>query len=142
MEERIKNMTFKDILDVMIKGLEKKWVNINMDTYGDVDLNGICYGCAATNALCEMIQKPIPAEFINPYQRHKFVKISYDCLRDFERVINELRQGNLVEYNYFCRVSDFLPNARTQSTHYDLPCLENDFTEEELNEYRKLRDSL
>lgn len=142
MEERIKNMTFKDILDVMIKGLEKKWVNINMDTYGDVDLNGICYGCAATNALCEMIQKPFPAEFIKKHIRHHYLKVSGSCLDHFERAVDLLRRGLLRDYGFHCLNSDFLFNARPQNLDYYLPCLNDDFTEDQLDKYKKLRDSL
>lgn len=47
--------SFSHFIQLMIDGLKKPWVEVDMGTYGE-KRGKICYGCAATNALCELNQ--------------------------------------------------------------------------------------
>lgn len=58
--ERLKNIkSFSDYVQIMIDGLKKEWVRVSMDTFGlYYEEGGLCFGCAATNALCQLMNEP------------------------------------------------------------------------------------
>lgn len=92
--ERFKNINkVSDIVDLMIKGLKKEWVHVDMTSFGGV-CGDMCYGCAATNALCELMQEPFSKKYIAEERHTQFnfgvsrVEIMY-----FEQAIDYLRRG-------------------------------------------------
>jgi hypothetical protein len=90
-----------DIIFSMIKGLKKEWVEVDMNTYGGVTTDKICFGCAATNTLCQLMDKPFNASnIINLDRRAEQVNfgISSGNLRMFEECIDSLRKGCIITF--------------------------------------------
>lgn len=109
-EERVKSMTGKQILQAMIDGLSKSWVAVNMNTYGNVETERygflklwkkkVCFGCAATNTICQINNIAFPIGKIeNLWRRADFVESNVDFLNDFECALDQLRQGFVADYN-------------------------------------------
>lgn len=96
----MKNIRFKDvhtvsdIVDTMIRGLKKEWVNVRMDTFAVTD-GKICYGCAATNTLCELMQKSFSHDKIHNRTEEFNYGITWGELKTFEIGIDSLRIGFL-----------------------------------------------
>jgi len=93
-EEKVESMKIHEIVDAMIQGVKKQHVKLDFSTYGDV-VNGVCYGCGATNAICEIIGTKFDANSL-PYRetRVDFLETSYEYLITFETAINWLRHGD------------------------------------------------
>jgi hypothetical protein len=98
-----------EIVEAMISGVEKEWVKVNMSSFGRIRYKRdpvtlerntdeiVCYGCAATNTLCQMVQKKFtPKNIISRRLRSKHLKIEQETLGFFESSIDELRTGNIV----------------------------------------------
>lgn len=143
-EEKVKSMTGKQILQAMIDGLNKPWVTVNMDTYGDVDTvrygflklrkKRVCFGCAATNTICEINKTIFPIDEINTVGRRAgFIESDIDFLYDFERALDYLRQGDVPGYNSYVRDIDVaqipvlsaLPLLTTENYKYNLTHYQN-----------------
>jgi len=117
MNERFKNLkSISDIVDTMIKGLNKEWIEINMTTFGELH-DGVCFGCAATNTLCELMQESFNDNTI--YDRTN--KFNYGIteieLNTFESSIDCLRCGNLIGFLEYLKLIEHLFN-------FKLPTLE------------------
>lgn len=94
-QNKIQSMTFREIVLAMVAGLRKQWVRINMHTFGEAH-DGVCYGCAATNMICQLIGRPLtPAEI---YHEDK-IRLLGSGVKDFEVAIDCLRKGDVFEYN-------------------------------------------
>lgn len=99
-KEKVQQMTASEIIMAMVNGLEKKYVNIDMGSYGHVDRNNVCYGCAATNAICEINGGILPINAIhNEDIRVEYLNIEFLFLVNFELAIDSLRSGDLIYYN-------------------------------------------
>lgn len=86
-----------DIVDLMIRGLKSPRVQVDMGSFGRSS-GDICYGCAATNALCELMQTEFPADKVETLTtRTEFFNfgISREQLQLFEYSIDSLRSGKL-----------------------------------------------
>ena len=84
---------FSTFVQLMIDGLKHEWVHIQMSTFGR-DIDGICYGCAATNALCELAQKSFTHDIISfTNSRARFLNMDYDVLDKLECAWDSLRSG-------------------------------------------------
>lgn len=103
----VKGLTPSSLVDTLCDGLERQWVNIDMGSYGHSE-GMLCFGCAATNALCQLAQKSMPSDKIdNVIARGKFFGISerqsdknkLATLGAFERGINNLRVGLVYDMN-------------------------------------------
>jgi hypothetical protein len=122
----IRSLTAVQILEVLLLAIDKPYTVLNMNTFGNIvvarqDLSGNyrneydprCYGCAATNVICHLIHKPIPALFITDrLDRTRFLMMQeegdpvvqthdYDQLLSFENAIDVLRRGRIDNYNSF-----------------------------------------
>lgn len=92
---------FSDVVDTMIKGLRREWVEVSIDTFGaeHVTEEGkvICVGCAATNALCELMQEPFTRDSIYTAGRSKKFNegITKEQLAAFEACVDYIRRGDL-----------------------------------------------
>ena len=52
-KEKVQAMSAKEIIMAMVEGLRNPVTKIHMGTYGKVE-GDVCYGCAATNAICKI----------------------------------------------------------------------------------------
>ena len=62
--DKIRLLSAKEIILVMIEGLRNPVVKVDMETYGQIKHfesgKNVCYGCAATNALCKIFDITLP----------------------------------------------------------------------------------
>jgi hypothetical protein len=141
-QKKIKSMTAKEIVMSMVNGLRNPVTQINMDTYGEV-VEGVCFGCAATNALC----------YIGNYSTEDLLKVDGSATlvekksiaMRFEWAIDELRKGDIDSYNYHAAEGGFAKISLPDGLDEDdlmLPYLANDYTEAELECYVKLAEML
>ncbi len=137
-EQKVKSLTGKEIVMTMVRGLRNKWLEIDMDTYGEAKY-GVCFGCAATSAVCELIGRPFRADEIGKRgDRASAIEADIDFLDYFEEAINRLRHGDIVGYNSYTErigMSELPKN-------FDLPWLDNGFTAEELQAYEDWANTL
>lgn len=140
--KKVQSMTAKEIIMAMVEGLRHPVTKIDMSTFGQV-VEGICYGCAATNAICR----------ISDIDKKEFLRISPDnamsiigdsveevgFISNFELAIDYLREGSLKNYNYMALSEHFALIHNDEDI--PLPYLNDDFTQEQLNQYVKLAES-
>ena len=119
LERKIKSMTAKEIIMAMVDGLINPVTKIDMYTFG-LCYNGICYGCAATNAICS-IGMLDPDEELQSTGRPKYRKYS-GLISGFEDAIDALRNGNIDRYN--CLAQEYGFATIIEST--ELPEIDND----------------
>lgn len=137
-EDTVKSMTAKEIIMSMVEGLQKPAVKVAMLTFGGV-FNGVCYGCAATNAICKITSKSFTEDTI-PSIRHraKFLMTDVFFLHGFENAINELRYGCISDYNNYAEAFRF---AKIKNTGIKLPGLTSDYTPADLQPYIELANA-
>lgn len=98
-EEKVRSMSGADIINAMCDGLERKWVEVQMASFGH-SKNGVCYGCAATNTICQIVGRSFDAHETEwRTNRKDAIKCDYDSLEEFERSIDALRLGDMQAYN-------------------------------------------
>lgn len=131
-EEKIKTMSAHDIIMSMVNGLRKPRTRINMGTFGSIR-EGICYGCAATNATLNIMNAN--KKEVEDHSKYRMTHIDYP-LWIFESSINVLRLGQIAAYN--ANATRFGLARITPMPGQKLPKLRDDYTEEELKEYEKL----
>jgi len=147
-KEKVQAMSAKEIIMAMVNGLKKQHVNVDMLTFGYVK-NGICYGCAATNAICEINGIPFSNSSISEFpDRVKFLfsdipedqsTLGYEeFLMKFEVAIDKLRRGRTYEYNQLAKELEI---ATINNHPFDLPELHTDDYANYLDKYIKYADS-
>lgn len=98
-EEKVRAMSEKEFILAMVNGLKKKHVKIDMLFYG-YSYEEICFGCAATNAICEINGEKFTKDNINsPRERSLFIKSNLDFLINIESAYNALRGGEIKDCN-------------------------------------------
>lgn len=140
-EEKVKSMTAAEIIQAMIRGLKAKHVEIDMGSFGK-RRGGRCFGCAATNAVCEIAQLPIPVKGIfikknGEYPAEQLATVigaNLDFVEWFEDAIDDLRGGYINRYNSTAErlgialitepVSLYLPRLSTNNYLEGLPAYE------------------
>lgn len=135
-ENKIKSMNAHDIIMAMVEGLRKPRTKIDMATFGRMR-DGICYGCAATNAILHIMkarEDELENYIIVPQYRAYLLSAVYI----FESAIDWLRRGRVGMYNLDAKYYGFA--KITPIPGLELPCLENDYTEDQLQEYVKLAE--
>lgn len=137
---KVQSMTGKEIVMSMVNGLRKRWVEIDMNSYGYKDERGVCFGCAATNTICEIIGRvpELQWDALIPsvtgqlqrynsidYNNHKFIS-------KFERAMDSLRMGQIADYNVYATKYGFsvlpvddLPPLTDNYDDHDLICWED-----------------
>lgn len=102
-EEKVKSMTAKEIVLAMVDGMINPVMKVNINTFGYVDNDGICYGCSATNMICK-IANVNPSDVLKEFKSGEFINhgLSHhgDFLDAFEYALNELRSGSFSSYNF------------------------------------------
>ena len=148
-EEKVRSMTGKEIMQAMIDGLNKPWLTVEMSTYGsssETKLFGIfsktvCFGCAATNTICEIVQKKFTGKNINSFEfRAESINSDQGFLDSFESALNDLRRGRIDWYNIGAENENF--NTIRVLDNFELPVLETDNYKELLPIYQQYCDKL
>lgn len=146
--EWAKGKTFADVLEVMIEGLKNPVTKIDMSTFGKKE-DGLCYGCAATNAVCQIIG--VSDDKLNKLEDNFLADIITDyrgftVVYTFEAAVDALRKGNLLEYNsrIVCRYSGTsLSHLKYKGDmNVFLPSLETDTYTQNLYEYEEFLKTL
>jgi hypothetical protein len=136
-EQKVRAMSAKEIIMAMVNGLKKEHVKVTMSIWGEYE-NGRCYGCAATNTICEISGiKFKGSEIDNSRSRAKHIKTNPTFLEHFEAAINELREGCISGYNYYAKNIGI---AKINGTDVDLPRLETSDYLENLHYYERLAE--
>ncbi len=137
-------MKASEIVQAMVDGLKKEWVTIDMGSYGHTK-KGICYGCAATNAICQITNhKFTPAEMNEFFKLKRKDKFVYSFLSNFESNINALRMGSIEHYNFLAETTGIklIPLSLIKKTKLKLPYLDTEYYKEDLPKYQELADLL
>lgn len=138
-KEKVQAMSAKEIIMTMVEGLRNPVTKINMSTYAKVHGN-VCYGCAATNAICK-IGKISLDDFlkVEPYNSMQTFAKNLDHRKFivmFETAIDYLRTGNIINYNVYANEISIAKIVIPDG--FKLPILENGYTEEDLQKYVEL----
>lgn len=106
-EDKVKSMKFTDIMQAMIDGLRNPKTEINMLSTGH-SLHGRCFGCAATNTICQISGKMFDSSNISSREsRAKLINTSSDFIYCFEMAIDALRKGSYYGYNMQAVIGGF-----------------------------------
>ena len=132
-EEKIKSMSAHDIIMAMVEGLRNPKTKIDMSTFGVVK-GGICYGCAATNAVLHIIDAN--EEEVKTHTTSRSPYFAGVTVYAFERAINWLRVGDLTLYNANASGGGFAHIVPMPGLV--LPRLTTRYTKKQLQEYVKL----
>lgn len=119
LEEKIKSMSAKEIILAMVDSLKNPVTKVNMYSFGSYE-DGICYGCAATNAICRIGMLDPEVELLS-ISGPKYRNYS-DLISGFEDAIDCLRNGYIKRYNSLAQKYGFA--TITEST--ELPKIDND----------------
>lgn len=143
--EKVQSMTAKEIIETMIDAVENPVTKLDMDTYGCVR-GGVCYGCAATNTILKLqgIEKvnwqdgnPFVGRIEDKYNIKSIEEVNF--INDFELAIDYIRDGNLNLYNGLAKELGIAQIKFERGEYY--PSLQTDYTQDELNTYRKLAEA-
>lgn len=91
-------VAIKAFIDSLSNQDRVPWLNLRYTTFKDVD-SGICYGCAATYTVLNLLSPKSPIEPIYPYifkndrQYAKYLKCDFEDLSQFEDAIDRFRIG-------------------------------------------------
>ena len=135
---KIKSLTPYELIDAMIQGLKNPSCQIDMRSFGH-EIDGICFGCAATNAIQYLSGKKFTPDNIDgTYNRAEYLKLDKGVLNSFEFAIDHLRCGSIYTANIY------LAELRIPEIIYDLdkeyPVLTTGNYLENLHHYEELRD--
>jgi hypothetical protein len=145
-KEKVQSMTAKEIILSMVEGLEEPKVKVDMHYYGHSETtsyffglfsNTVCFGCAATNAICKISGITFDKSNIDStIARAKAVGSEIDFFNDFEYAINALRCGEVEAYNKIAVPMGMASIVK----HISIPHLTNSYTKNELSQYRLLAE--
>ena len=138
LEKKIKSLTPNEVLDAMIQGLKNPSCQVNMLTFGK-QRDGICFGCAATNAIQYLSGKKFtPDNIRGTHNRAEYLKINPKILSSFEIAIDQLRCGNIYTANMYLVGLKIKPIIYNPFKEYPKLTTENYL--ENLHHYEELRD--
>jgi hypothetical protein len=98
-----------EVIRLMITGLRHAYVKMDMHHFYGVDEHGVCVDCAATNALCEIVGKPMPVTYNISMEGHKQwlerecpkYSFSYKDVCKFEGAVDSLRLKQFYNFNSY-----------------------------------------
>lgn len=112
-EEKVRAMTGAEIILAMVKGLKNPKVKVDMYSYGCYRVEKfffglfsrkVCFGCAATNTICQISGKTFSSADIEDYLcKAEKVNSGTHFLGLFESAIDSLRTGDIKGYNEHAR---------------------------------------
>lgn len=134
--EKIKALSAKEIILLMVEAIKNPVTVLDMDTFGVIE-KGVCYGCAATNVICKL------NSFNTDYLLKNNFGISTSHLFSdgeervfiaaFEDAIDSLRLGSLNSYNYVAERIGIAEISYPPMVRF--PSIENWFTQKEVDKY-------
>jgi hypothetical protein len=134
-------MSGKEVVMSMVNGLRKPRLKVDMGTFGTVKdqsksksiKKNVCYGCAATNTICEIANVTLDeTNVFSTYLRATAVNSNAYFMARFENAINELRKGNVSDYN---TTAKDLGMAILSRSSIPLPRLINSYSSAQLDAY-------
>ncbi len=142
-KEKVQSMTAKEIIMAMVDSLVRPpLVHVDMASWGDARrtwrtlfLTKTCFGCAATNTICQISGVKFTPENIE--NRAGALNTEAIFLNNFENAINALRQGSIPAYNAYAECAGFAL-IKTSPGTVTLPTLENNYKNFELDAYKWL----
>lgn len=143
----LKFTSFSDFVQNMVDGLMAPRVSVNMNTYGDYN-EGICFGCAATNAACHRVGKTFTGTEIKRIEdRADFLDVYPRLLDAFESAVDSLRNGNIEDCLHTLRCEEFLfdfpvPYSEEATPDFELPGLTTYNYKDHLSVYQQYADWL
>lgn len=147
-EEVLQSMTGKGVVLAMIAGLEKEHVKVDMYAFAYEEM-GVCFGCAATNAICEITgnteayieerRHSNMTPFFS-FERLKSINGKIETVHSFEVAVDFLRKGLVDQYNLLIDQLGY-HNLFIETKLY-LPELTNESYKEQLESYRELANTL
>lgn len=170
-KETVLAMKHWQIVDAMLEGLKDPVVKVDMNSYGHIQ-NGICYGCAATNAVCKIAGKvpdfpkiesgsmdcyseavvsfdnKIIPKFQKPLMAYQAKSLGVDekFIECFEEAIDALRQCDLVEYSFLLELIGIKPLPQSFIDRFDMyhdPIYNDNYNKPHvLAGYESIRDEL
>ncbi len=143
-KKKVQAMKASEIVQAMIDGLKKEWVEVNMGSYGHTE-RGICYGCAATNTICQITKhKFTPAEMNDFYNLKGKKNYINSFLSNFESSVNALRTGNINYFNDCAQTIDIkpIPLSLLKKAKLELPYLNTNSYKIKISKYQELADLL
>lgn len=135
LEKKVKSMSAHDIIMAMVDGLRSPRTVIDMSTFGSIRM-GICFGCAATNAILHIMDVDKEKEVVDHILECESQAYSLLVLGQFENAIDCLRRDRVDLYNRYAMNGGFAPI--TPIPGQELPWLGDNYTENQLKEYEKL----
>lgn len=132
-------MSAREIIMAMVNGLKEPAVKVNMMTFGAAEYDQhdklVCYGCAATNAICNITKVTFTPKTIGDIKwRSAILHADVHFLERFESAIDYLRCGSIGDYNEIAAYNGFaeiknwpiedLPILHTGTYAVDLPAYE------------------
>ena len=141
--DKVRGMKASEIIETMITGLENPVTVVNMRTYGSI-LDGVCYGCAATNTIAKLcsfgkvkIKKAVQSDGytqgLKTYTENRTVNKFVD---NFESAIDYLRMGDIDSYNFLAKKE----GIAEIKVRLDLPFLTTTYYKNRLHSYKELAD--
>lgn len=137
--DKIRSMSAKEIVLSMVDALRNPVVKVDIHSWGE-KTNGVCYGCAATNQILK-ISGFNPEEVLNEWEQPLYSRSNFtesdeiialkDVVRYFEMAINELRKGNIKDYNRYavmCGIKE-LPHSYEKHLYIGNSYTDNDLCE-------------
>lgn len=147
-KETLEALSAKELILLMVDSVENPVTKLDMSTYGEVT-NGICYGCAATNTILKLSRGKLAPEIIcrrSLADSASSLGVSYQTLVIFEGAINFLRCGYIGDYEAWrlklipMPPEEGLRLPEIKQYGIPLPVIENYYTKEDLDAYRKLAE--
>lgn len=140
LQRKIKSMSARQIILAMVRGLETRHTKIDMASYGFINEGGVCYGCAATNTICELRNGWLTKEnAVTVYNKSSEGDAAKCFIVSFEHAINYLRMTYIGEYNIIAAYAGFAQIVDDIGLEgYDEALLGDDYTNEQLDLYRIL----
>ena len=137
-KERVQAMSAKEIIMAMVNGLKNPATDVvDMGTFGEVN-DYICYGCAATNTICNIAGVTNLKPIFDCHTYMSFGSRNVTFLYIFESAINYLRQGDIGGYNNYAH--DLSISIITWDGD-KLPYLDNESYLENLDAYIALAEA-
>lgn len=134
--------SFSEYVNFMVKGLEKEWIKVDMNTFAVIK-NNVCIGCAATNALCEIQQRVFLKENIENWRHVDFNhEIKYRDFNNLEMSYDYLRRGSIYDcIETLKNIQHILPfkvpvNVLEVDPEFILPVLTNNNYKDHLSKYK------
>lgn len=140
LQEFMQTAKLSDYIDLMVKALENPKIKPNLGTFGDIN-GGICVGCAATNALCELSGKVFDQSNITDRQlRANFLGYTKHDLQLFENAIDCIRLSMLDRAATLLKICN-----KTLDPYYNYPKtkgLQSDYTLKDLIPFKQISTKL